>query len=252
MTSPIHPSLVDTPQGAVVLRPPTRDLLRAIRDLLPLGLVGIEPPRDRAAFGLVMQCGERELLAVKQQPPECRRAEVPVVYEANLLLVTGTFHRYLRRGFGGLLLPCPYLRDKGSAGVEAGIAYFIYPSPAGRETTETGGCPAYDQAFGRGASAMLGGFIEDLQATSRETGLALFPTIGLEPRPRRQLGSIGFSFLLVGSELVCLKTRISGEDPIWTVLRSTGIDRVWHLPSLPYGIGDEDLAISKPEAAGSN
>ena len=252
MTQTIHPSVVNTPQGSVALLPPTRDLLRTIRDLLPMGIMGIQPPRDGASFGIVMQCGEHELYAVKQQPVECSHEQAPTSYTANALLVAASFHRYLKRGFEGLLLPCPYMRDKGPNGVEAGIAYFAYPSPNGRETTTPVEFPAFDRGFGKGFTAMLTGFIKDLEATSEETGITLSPTIGLDPRPRLALGTIGFSFMVVGPDVVCLKTRVTEEDPSWTMLRSTGIDRVYHLPSLPYGIREEDLQISKPNHGGNN
>ena len=55
MTQAIHPSVVNTPQGSVALLPPTRELLRTIRDLLPMGIMGIQPPRDGAAFGIPSQ-----------------------------------------------------------------------------------------------------------------------------------------------------------------------------------------------------
>lgn len=252
MQQTIHPTVVNTPQGSVALLPPTRELLRTIRDLLPMGIMGIQPPRDNAAFGIVMQCGEKELFAVKQQPVECSREQAPTSYMANALLVAGAFNRYLKRGFDGLLLPCPYMRDKGAKGVEAGIAYFAYPSPQGRETTTHVEISAFDRGFGKGFTAMLTGFIRDLEATSTETGITLFPAIGLDPRPRLALGTIGFSFMVVGADIVCLKTVVSEQDPAWTMLRSTGIDRVYHMPSLPYGIREAELSISKPNYGGSN
>jgi hypothetical protein len=252
MPQTLQPSIVNTPQGSVTLLPPTRELLRSIRDLLPMGIMGIEPQKDGAAFGIVMQCEDQELWAIKQQPVECSPDQAPTSYTANTLLVAGTFHRYFQRGFGGLLLPCPYMRDKGTKGVEAGIAYFAYPSPQGREATADVEIPAFDRGFGKGFTAMLSGFINDLEKTSTETGITLFPAIGLEPRPRLQLGTIGFAFMVVGNDLVCLKTVVSEEDPAWTMLRSTGIDRVYHMPSLPYGICQEDLRISKPNLGGNN
>lgn len=245
--APPHP-VVNTPQGTVTLLPPTRDLLQFIHELLPMGLIGVQPPDDGARFGVVMQCGRHELFAVKQQPVECSPEQSRTSYLANSLLIAGSLKRYLARGFGGVFIPCPYLRDKGAKGVEAGIAHFGFPSPKGREVLEYDPSGAFDGNFGHGFTAMLTGFIEDLQATSLETGITLFTTLGLDARPRLELGTIGFSFMVAGPEVVCLKTRITEEDPAWTVLRSTGIDSVYHVPSLPYDVEEKDLRITKPSS----
>lgn len=246
------PEILDTPQGNVTLLEPPRDLLLFIRDLLPMGIMGIQPPKNGARFGIVMQCGVRELFAVKMQPVECSEEQSRTSYLANSLLIATAIKRYLSRGFGGLLIPCPYMRDKGAKGIEAGIAFFGFPCPEGREVHEYDAHGAFDGSFGHGFTAMMTGFIEDLQATSAETGITLFQAIGLDPRPRLALGTIGFSFMLAGPHVVCLKTRVAEEDPSWTMLRSTGIDRVYHMPSLPYAVSEEDLRIAKPDSGGGD
>lgn len=87
-----------------------------------------------------------------------------------------------------------------------------------------------------------------LQQSSRDTKITLAPTIGLEVRRRLQLGSLGFGFMLVGRHIVCLKTIISEQDPAWTILRSTGVSEVYHLPSIPIAIREDDLQTAKPGA----
>lgn len=243
------PSAVNTPQGKVALLPPTRELLLSIRDLLPMGIMGLEPPKDGAAFGIVMQCGKDEVWAVKQQPVECSQEKSRITHKANSILIAVALKRYQARGFGGLFIPCPYMRDKGAEGVEAGIAYFGFPRPDGREVVEYDANPAFDDGFGRGFTAMMTGFIQDLQATSAETGIGIAPTIGLDPRPRSQLGGVGFAFMAVGPHIVCLKRRVTEKDPSWTALRSTGIDRVYHMPSLPISVSEEQLRITKPNSS---
>jgi hypothetical protein len=71
--------------------------------------------------------------------------------------------------------------------------------------------------------------------------------LGLDYRPRSALEQLGFQFLVRGSEVFCLKTKISEQDPIWTAIRSTGIDRMYHLPSVPAEIAQEQLSIAKPQ-----
>jgi hypothetical protein len=238
---------INTTQGAVSLMDPTPALVRAIQSLLPFGLVGLNPPQGGAKFGLVMQCDQTELIGVKQQPPDCEEKHALNCFRGNSVLITHCLADYLKHGFSGLLLPCAYQRQKNNQRVEVGIAYFAYPSPAGQEVQEYPPDPAYDNQFGHGFTIMLTSFIRALQQSSKTTGITLQPTIGLDVRRRMQLGSLGFGFMLVGQNIICLKTVISEQDPAWTILRSTGINEVYHLPSVPITIQQEDLRVAKPE-----
>ena len=65
-----------------------------------------------------------------------------------------------------------------------------------------------------------------------------------------QLGYLEFGFLLVGSQVVCLKTRIAHDDLAWTALRETGITSVFYLPCLPAAIEEAQLPLAKPAGAG--
>lgn len=240
-------TIVNTPQGPVELRPPTTELLRAIRSLVPFGVIRYATPQRGAHFGLVMQRGQRELFAVKHQPADCDEQQGLISFQANSLLIAHSLPEYLTHGFSGLFLPCAYLRKKEGGRTEAGIAYFGYPSPRGRESQEYPSQPAYDDEFGHGFTQMMISFIAALRASSHATGIPLSPTIGLDVRPRMQLGALGLGFLLVGPHIVCLKTMISEQDPVWTVLRGTGITEVFHVPSMPVAIPEEQLSSAKAE-----
>ncbi len=239
---------IQTPQGTVKLNPPTSELMHTIRALLPFGAVGFRDPQGKVKYGIVMQCGERELRAVKQQPPDCDEQTSVVCYEANSILIAHSLSGYLKHGFSGVFLPCAYLRKKEGGRTEAGIAYFGFPSANGREAQEYPYEPAYDRDFGHGFTKMMTSFIRALQQSSKETGITLSPCIGLDLRRRMQLGSLGFGFMLFGSHVVCLKTTLSEQDPVWTALRSTGIAEVFHIPSVPTTINEDQLQISRPTA----
>lgn len=71
------------------------------------------------------------------------------------------------------------------------------------------------------------------------------PIIGLEVRTRTQIGTLLFGFLVLGSHIVCLKSQIVEADPVWAALRSTGITEVYHLPSVPLFIREDELPTAK-------
>jgi len=227
---------INTQQGKINLLSPSTELLGVISSFLPFGLVGYEPPHNGADFGIVMQRGDKEAFGVKQQPVPCDEQQGYVLYQAHSILIAHSISEYLRNGFSGLLMPCAYIRQKDSGQVESGIAYFGAPSPQGRESREVSRETTYDRTFGHGFSAMMTAYIRTLSQSSDETGIQLYQTIGLDIRPRSHFGALGFGFMVVGSNIVCLKTRVVEQDPVWAVLRDTGISEVFHVPSVPAGI----------------
>ena len=117
---------ISTPQGEVVLNDPPVELLRAIRSFLPFGAIRYLPPQEGADFGIVMQCGDREVFGVKQQPVDCDEKQAQITFEANSILIAHSLAAYLKHGFSGLFMPCAYMRTKEGGRFESGIAYFGY------------------------------------------------------------------------------------------------------------------------------
>ncbi len=228
--------VVNTPQSEVRVLPPPVELLLAIRAFMPFGAVRFVPAQQGADFGLVMQCGEQELFAVEQQPMDCDERQSRISHQANALLITHSLADYRAHGFGGLFMPCTYIRTKENGQFESGIAYFGYPSSRGRECLDFPYENSFDGQFGHGFTTMMTSFIRALQQSSRTTGITLSRPVGLDVRYRLELGSLGLEFMLVGSQIACLKTVVSEHDPVWTVLRDTGISEVFHVPSISAAI----------------
>lgn len=242
---------VSTPAGDVALLQPSLDLLRTIRQALPFGAVRYEPPQEGARFGLIMQCGEEEVLFIKRQPPDTDRQQALVTYQANSILISHALAGFLGRGLGGLLLPCAYLREKPEGRYESGIAWFGSPPEQEAPPIDDDWGACFDRDFCHGFTAMTAAFLEALKQSSAETRITLSQPIGLDCRKRLQLGALGFGFMVVGSQVICLKIRIdSTRDPSWTALRDAGIEEVVHLPSVPAAIGKEELKISRDGIAG--
>ena len=239
---------INTQQGKFSLLSPSAELLGVISSFLPFGLVGYEPPHNGANFGIVMQRGDKEAFGVKQQPVPCDEQQGYVLYQAHNILIAHSIAEYLRNGFSGFLMPCAYIRKKDAGQVESGIAYFGAPSSEGREIHDASRGATYDQKFGHGFTAMMTGFIRTLHQSSDETGIPLYQTIGLDIRPRSHFSALGFGFMVVGSNVVCLKTRVVEQDPVWAVLRATGISEVFHAPSVPAGIEESGFRADESDS----
>ena len=239
-------NFVKTPQGPVELCEPELSQLRALRELLPLGAVQYSDKPNGAQFGLVMKCGETEAFAVKQQPVEVPNENAKTCFMTNSILIALSLRAYIENGFSGFMMPCAYMRNKGHKGVEAGIAYFGAPKPNGKEALDYPRDHAFDNQFGTGFTIMLTQAIRAIQEASEESGITLQHPIGLDVRPRSALETLGFGFLVHGPLIYCLKTEVQEDDPIWTILRSTGIEHVIHIPSVPAEIMLNELPIAKP------
>jgi hypothetical protein len=238
---------IATQFGEVTLLPPPPELLQAIRSCLPFGLIRNDPPEQGADYGLVMQCGTLELLGVRQQPEDAPYQQCLQAQEDNNILIAHSLAGYLQAGFSGLFLPCTYLTAKKRSLFQSGIAYFGCPSLTGREGHEFPFGSAFDGQFGHGFTVMVTEFMRALTQSSTATGIPLPPPVGLNVRYRKQLGYLDFGFMLVGSQVVCLKTRINTvNDLSWTALRETGITSVFHLPCLPAVIEEAQLPLAKP------
>lgn len=237
---------IKTPQGPVELISPTIPHLQALRARLPLGIVQYGEARNGARFGVLMKCGEQELFAVKHQPVEVEREHLQTCYMANSVLIAISLREYIEHDFSGLMMPCPYVRDKGSKGIEAGIAFFVGPDPHGREALDFPHDNAFDNQFSTGFTVMLTAAIRALQTASKDSGITLMQPIGLDVRPRSALETLGFGFLVLGSQVYCLKTHVTEQDPVWTCLRGEGIESVVHVPSVPAEILPVEASIAKP------
>ena len=230
---PRYPSQVVTPQGVLHFEPWTRSIISRLHNLLPFGLRKINADQIGADFGIVMKWGEDRLQFVKQQPPEVSIDDARTVYLGNSLLIASTIPAFLVRGHEGCFWPFNYIRQKAER-IETGIAY------AGMERVGYGDdytrTRAFDAAIGDGFTDMMETFIEELKLQSRQMGITLQQCIGLDVRDQQHLESIAFDFMILDRGVICLKTCIREDDPVWTVLRANGIDSVIHLPAVPIEI----------------
>jgi len=230
-----------TAAGVVTLRKTTRKQLERLGGFLPLA--GPIPERPGGAdYGIIMKQGRRETWAIKQQPVDIRKSEANELATFNQALVVQAIHRYLKWGFTGVLMPCVYLQPKVKQMMEVGIAY-----SGGADPSDAKARRGLDPLAGLDPTAMHGegfgkmviAFIECLAKTAAATDTPLFTTIDMDHRPRSAFDRLLFSFLIHGQDVYSLKINPASDDPVWTWLRVTGIDKVYALPSVPYEIQDD-------------
>jgi hypothetical protein len=167
--------IVSTQLGDITLVEPPIELLQTVRRFLPFGAARYVPPQEGADFGIVMQCGSREVRALIQKSPELEERYRVVAYQANSILIAHALAGYAKRGGSGLLMPCAYMRDLQDGKIEAGIGYFGAPSPDGSECLDRPFDPSFDEEFGHGFTHMVESFIACLQGSAAELGIAFFP-----------------------------------------------------------------------------
>lgn len=239
--------LIPTSVGDFKLTAPPVEEFISLRAALPFGIVGLKSTDGGVIHGIVMKCDEHELHAIKRQPVEMSAKAAHLQLQTDFVLILKTLAAYIKEGFGGVLIPCAYQRDKAERGVESGIALFVYPDPEGIEVQDQSWGAAYDRSFGRGATTMLVRFFNLFTEIARDTGLPLHPAIGLDVRVRSQLGQLTFGFLVSGKKLFYLGNNTESENASWMILGEAGIMEAYHLHSIAFEISSSDLKLAKGE-----
>jgi hypothetical protein len=235
--------IIDTRKGSIEILDPKVEMLRKISGLMPFGVAQFEEPQNGAKYGLVMQCGEKEVYCLKQQPVELERKNAEQMLQIQYLMIVEAYCTFIQHEFSGMYLACPYLRQRDNKLWEAGIANFIFPSNRGKETeTEEEG--VFDDQFGRGATTMLANFIPDLRASFQKANITMPSYFGLDVRTNSHLQFVAMNFMVLGSDIFCVRTNLREEEPAWSILASNGIKNVYHLPSAPLTIPEKNLCSS--------
>ncbi|TZF83912.1 hypothetical protein FW774_10670 [Pedobacter sp. BS3] len=237
---------IQTKKGSIDIHKPDTATLKQLQNILTYGVMPFKQTFNGADFGVVMQCGEQEVYCLKQQPLEVERKQAEQLFQLQHFMIMDAYCRYIKIGFSGAYLASPYLRQRDNGLWEAGVSHFIFPSDNEKVYSEKSFGKAYDNQFGSGATNMFMAFVDSFKQAFAESKLTMPQYFGIDIRPRSHLKSLAMYFMVVGSDVFCLRTNLrEQEDVAWTILASGGIDKVYHLPAFPMTINESDLNEAK-------
>jgi hypothetical protein len=233
-------------KDSIIISKTDEEFIRKLRNILPYGLLSFKEPFEGAEFGIVMCCGEKEVYCIKQQPVEVGREQADNLFLLQHLMIMDAYCRYIKMGFSGGYLASPYLKQRDTGLWEAGIAHFIFPQSGEFELKGKSSTNSYDTQFGIGASSMFNSFVKCLKDAFSKSNLTKPPYTGIDICPRSNLQNLAMYFMVLDSQVICLRANLrKDEDLGWDMLASGGIDKVYHMPSVPMTIQESDLVEAK-------
>jgi hypothetical protein len=182
---------VTTPRGGVVrLRSAPEHLIERVRELLPLGLEVLPSNPGTTAFGIVMQRGSKEAVALRQKTIEFSPEHAAILSKTHTMLVAIALAKFAKAALPGLLMPCPYFRINERNRIETGIAFFGGMPDFNSSNEALRQRTVFDDVMGHGFTDLWCQFTPILMACSQEYKLSLQRFIDLDLRYRSRLGSI--------------------------------------------------------------
>ena len=221
-----------TRAGSLTLVEPPAALLERLRARLPAGLVALPAGEAPAGGGVRAQKVMADFDCVTLQQPDCLPAEARAWLERHRLALARGVGEYVAHGFGGVLVACTYLAETAAGSAEAGLAFFAAPDPRGVETRLRVELEQVDERLGAGSSRMVFAMAAAHLHANRRLGLPPVPLVGLDLRPRRELGTVSPEFLVVGSAVGWLAAlHEEADDPTLAALVAGGVGEVVYLPA---------------------
>gem|GEM_PF-2415326 len=228
---------IQTNKGSIEIIEPDSEMIKQLNELLPWGLDQFEETVNGVKYGIVMQKGEEEIFCIKQQPLEVERKDAERLLHIQHLMIVDAYCSYLKNGFSGAYLAALYMRQRDNGLWEAGVSHFIFPSKANQKTSEESYHSTFDFKFGNGATEMFMDYVECFKKSFIESNITMPKYLGIDLRTRSHLQSLAMNFMVLDSKIICLRANLrEKEDHAWGFLALAGINKVYHLPSVPLTI----------------
>src|SRR5437867_409352 len=122
-------SPIQTSEGPLAFLTPTLEIVEHLARTWPMGMTPL-PPGSPAPFGIVFQRGESEVSGVKIQQVDYEEKDARGWMEINRIGLGRALGEYMKNGYSGILIACPYLKKRGEK-YEPGMAFFAAPDPDG-------------------------------------------------------------------------------------------------------------------------
>ena len=235
---------IHTEFGDVEIKGLSPDMLKELQQRLPYGFWSFDEEFQGARYGFVVRCGADEIPLLKQQPVECDKERAMMLINIHFVGILSAYCKMAKEGIDGIYYATPYLKNKGEAGWESGVAHFIFPG----EQTPVPDSPvltSYDGAVGKGGTALLVRFMEHFKEIFDDEFRVDY--IGIDVRTRSQIGSLVSGFMLMGNTIIYHGT-LHEDDPRFGVLAKNGVTSIVHAPSRPMTISPDQLKMAKGES----
>jgi len=230
-------NIIQTSKGTIEVHDPDVEIIDELQQLLPFGIEKFNQSFEGAQYGLVMQKDKQEVYCIKQQPIEIERKAAEQQFQIQHFMIVDACCCYLKNGFQGAYLAAPYIRQRNNGLWEAGVSHFIFPSKANKIISGESSCSPYDNRFGNGASKMFSHFMESFKKSFSDAKITMPQYLGLDIRSRSHLQGLAMNFMILNSQVICLRANLrENTDIAWTILASKGIRMVYHLPSVPLTV----------------
>jgi hypothetical protein len=186
-----------------------------------MGVVDI--PHNSNIFGLVFQRGILEVWGVMMKPIDLPEPEAERFNVLQRIIVAAALPFYLQKDHLGVIVPCPYYKEKADGLSEAGIAFFVGPDASSKAKSQKSPISVWEQTSGEGASAMIYDMAEAISQAMKNLGMSKNkPYIGIDMRPRLMIGSLAMRFAIKGQQVFVIKCPLDEREPIWENVVSAG------------------------------